>query len=304
MTELHQDSNECAGEEPQLRSCQVANNIGSTVGPLFRRLKDAWDFQTEAEQNRRKTPSTIIMTPDNIADDSTFHYFMLNIFKAGSMSHVSVRPGLAVPLSLMLVLKYSRGIQQIANRKKALLVSLSHPIEIAESLMSHCLGRSVRPLLHGEMVEKDWPWLTRAAGTIHDLGIDFLIEGASFVTKNLKGVIESSSWPYGLVVINDSIGELEQNDYVSVQHYKKIRSLTTELNLPVIIINSHLQQVAFDADIFDHVAQLRDELNRYQLFINRSDRKAFGKLSFVMSQTCNILEDSPTTPANCEIGSE
>ena len=287
----------------------MSDNIGRTLSPLFRRLREAWDFQTEAEQKRRDMPTTISVAPNAIDDNASFHYLMLNVFKVGCMSHISARPDLAIPLSLMLVLKYSRGILQTADRKKALLISLSHPIEIAESLISYFLRSDVRPMLHGQIVEKDWPQLMRAACSVTDLGIDFRQEGAYFETDYMKSVIESSSWPYGLVVINDAIGELEPNYYVPVQQFNNIRSLTTELNLPVIIVNSHLQQYAFDAEVFDHIAQLREELDSYKLFIKKADRKAYGKLSFDMSPTGNILEDAltndtTTKPVNYNSGSK
>jgi len=269
-------------------------NIGTTVSPLFKRYREVWHYQTEAEQKRRNMPVTFSMAPENIDDNASFHYFMLNFFKPGCMSHISVRPDLAIPLSMMLVLKYSRGILQTADRKKALLISLSHPIEISERLMSYSLRRNVTQMLNGEIVEEDWQQLMLAAGNIYELGIDYWKESAFFETDYLKNIIESSSssCPYGLVVINDSTGELEPNYYVPVQQLKNIRSLTSELNLPVIIVNSHLQQYANDAEVFDHIAQLQEELDSYQLFIKKADRKAFGKLSFVMSPTCNILEDA------------
>lgn len=307
MNEQNQEVDEGGEERPQSRSYNAIDNIGITVSPLFKRLKEAWYFQTEAEQKRRDMPSTISIAPD-IVDNTNFHFFMLNIFKAGCMSHISVRPDLAIPLSLMLALKYSRGTMQTAQRKKVLLISLTHPIEISERLLSRGMGRSVRSMLHGEIVHNDWIPLTVSAGNVYELGIDFWKVGAFFETGHLRSLIESSSWPYGLVVINDSIGELEPNYYVPVQQYKTISSFATELNLPVIIVNSHLQQYAFDAEIFDHIAQLRDELDSYQLLIKSANRKAYGKLSFIMSPTCNILEDDltddTTKPANYNSGSE
>jgi hypothetical protein len=194
----------------------------------------------------------------------------------------------------MLVLKYSRNILQATQRKKALLISLTHPIDISERLMSRCMGRSVKFMHHDEISQKDWTSLMWSASSVYDLGIDFWQESAFFETGYLKSLMELSSWPYGLVVINDSIGELEPNYYIPVDQYKKIRLLATELKLPVIVINSQLQQYAFDTEIFDHIAQLNDESDSYQLLIKSADRKAFGRRSFVMSPSCNILEDALT----------
>lgn len=308
MTELRQIDSDGVEARPPFRDYKSIENIGKTVSPLFKKIENEWGFQTGALQKRCDVPGTTSNEPD-IVDNVNFHYFMLNIFKAGCLSHISVRPDLAIPLSLMLALKYFRNILQATQRKKALLISLTHPIDISERLMSCCMGRSVRFMQHDEISQKDWTSLMWSASSVHDLGIDFWQESAFFETGYLKILMELSSWPYGLVVINDSIGELEPNYYVPVDQYKKIRLLATELNLPVIVINSHLQQYAFDAEVFDHLAQLHDESDSYQLLIKSADNKAYGRLSFVMSPTCNILEDvlanvTTSKPENYNLGGE
>ncbi len=297
----------------QPKWAQTSYNIGKTLKPFFKRLKQVWESRAEIDHKRfRNKPGTIRVGQNNIADNTSFLYFMMNLFKPGCMSHISVRPGLALPLSLMLLLKYSRGIQQAENRKKALFISLTHPIEIAENVMAHCLRRSVKPMLNGKILDRDWPYLTRAAGEVYDLCIDFWKEDVFFETDFLKHILQSSEWPYGLVVINDSTGRLEEDSYGTInplQQLKSIRLLATALNIPVIVINSSLQKDVMDTDVFDHIAQLSDDVDRYQLFISKSNKSAYGKLTFVMSRKCNILEDAlsnftQTKPANYNSWSE
>ena len=262
--------------ELQPRCYQSPDNIGKAVKPFYKRLHNAWVNRAESDPDQRRSrdmPGNHRLAQNNIADNTSFLYFMMNIFKPGCMAHISVRPGLAIPLSLMLVLKYIRGLQQTEKREKTLLISLTHPMEIVENLMAHCLKRNVRPFLNGEIRDQDWPPLTRAAGDVYGLGIDFWKEGVLFETDHLKRIIESSEIPFGLVVINDATGQLDQNCCGTIspeQQLIKIRSLTTELKLPVIIIDSSYKQEIVSADVFDYVAQLNDEVDTYQLSIAKS----------------------------------
>jgi hypothetical protein len=299
---------ECAKEQ-ELPPLHLDYNIGNTVKPFFCRLKEDCDNRVLVDtdnKHKRALRNAIHTAPDSIADTSSFLYFKMNLFKLGSLSHVSVRPNLAIPLSLMLVLKYSRGVRRGDSMNKSLLTSLSHPVDIAEKLMAYCMRRSLKRILSGGIVDQDWPILTKAAGDVFELGIDFWGADVFFNTDMLKEIIASRRVPFGLIVIHDSNGQLEKDYYGEgdpIHRYKVFRSLAKELNIPIIVVNSWLPPRLLSEHVFDHVAQLREEPDKCQLYISKTDQKARGSLSFVLSRTTDILEDAlsnftSTKPAN------
>jgi len=299
---------ECAKEQVHPKP-RLDYNVGKTLKPFVCRLKEDCDNRVMADtdnKHRRAMRNAIHMVPDSIADTSSFLYFKMNLFKLGSLSHVSVRPNLAIPLSLMLVLKHSRGIRRVDCMKKSLLISLSHPVDLAEKLIAYCMRRSIKRILTGGIVDQDWPILTRAAGDVFELGIDFWDTDVLFNTDMLNDIVASTDVPFGLIVINDSIGQLEKDycgEHDPIHRFKVFQSLAKELNIPIIVVNSWLPPRLQSEHVFDHVAQLREEPDKCQFIISTTDQRARGSLSFVLSKTTDILEDAlsnftSTKPAN------
>lgn len=273
--------------------------IEKAIKTLFKRLQQAdSDHEGIGKKSYRVPRLYVRKTPYIFADNISFKFLKANIYKPSSISVISAKNDLAIPLCLMLILKYIRGIQRFEGNRKSLLVSLTHPLDIAERLISKEMGYSINKMLGGQIIhDRDWPRLVRAATNVFALEIELWVKGALFEPDQLRQIIDSSksSTPFGLIVINDSTGQLENDSYCEIEAASKLRecrSIVSHTDISLLVIQSFLPQLILETVAFDFYVKLRDNMDQFELYISDSQEGAVGDLALVMSQDCGIFEEN------------